>query len=105
LRYTAELAIQAEKQARLIDYSLSFIGYFLCSSFSELDSDCLSRHTGNNCHFSYSPASFGIFAAHKMSAAAAFSVDFTGSSNFNSFAQTLMGFLFWHLIDSLNIQS
>ncbi len=46
------------------------------------------------------PAPFGIFAAHKMTAADAMSEDFTGSSDFDSFAQTLMGFLFWHLIGS-----
>jgi hypothetical protein len=39
-----------------------------------------------------------------MTATAATSADFTGSSDFDSFAQTLVGFLFWHLIDSLNIK-
>jgi hypothetical protein len=39
-----------------------------------------------------------------MTAAAATSADFTGSSDFDSFAQTLVGLLFWHLIDSLNIK-
>jgi len=51
------------------------------------------------------PAPFGIFAAHKMATTAATSADFTGSSNFDSFAQTLVGFLFWHLIDSLNLEA
>ena len=46
------------------------------------------------------PSPFGVFAAHKMTAAAATSSDFTGSGDFDSFAQTLMGFLFWHLIGS-----
>jgi hypothetical protein len=68
--------------------------------FTELDSDCSGCFTGNNCRTFYSPAPFGVFAAHKMTAAAAMSPDFTGSSDFYSFTQTLMGFLFWHLIDS-----
>jgi hypothetical protein len=104
LRYIAELATQAEKQACLIDYSLFSIDYFLCPSFGELDSDCIRRLAGNNCLTFYSPAPFGIFAAQKMTAAAATSADFTGSSDFDSFAQTLVGFLFWHLIDPLNIK-
>jgi hypothetical protein len=40
-----------------------------------------------------------------MTATAAPSADFTGSGDFDSFAQTLMSFLFWHLIDSLNIRA
>jgi hypothetical protein len=62
------------------------------------------RFTGNGCRTFYSSAPFGIFAAHKMTAAAATSKDFTGSSDFDSLFQTLMGFLFWHLTDSLNIK-
>jgi hypothetical protein len=100
LRHIAELATQAEKQACLIDYSLSSIDYFLCPSFGEMDSDCSGCLTSNSCRTSYSPAPFGIFAAQKVTAAAATSEDFTGSSDFDSFTQTLMGFLFWHLIDS-----
>jgi hypothetical protein len=100
LRYIAELATQAEKQACLIDYSLSSIDYFLYLSLTELDSDCSSCSTGNSCRTFYSPAPFGVFAAHKVTAAAATSEDFTRSSDFDSFAQTLVGFLFWHLIDS-----
>jgi hypothetical protein len=105
LRYITELATQAEKQACLIDYSLSSIDYFLCPSFSELDSDCSGCSTGDNCRTFYPPAPFGVFAAHKMTAAAATSADFTGSSDFDPFAQTLVGFLFRHLIASLNIKA
>jgi hypothetical protein len=49
LRYITELATQAEKQACLIDYSLSSIDYFLCLSFGEMDSDFSSCPTGNSC--------------------------------------------------------
>jgi hypothetical protein len=71
---------------------------------TELDSDCSGCSTGNNCRTFYSPAPLGVFTTHKMTAAATTSADFTGSSNFDSFAQTLVGLLFWHLIGSLNIK-
>jgi len=69
--------------------------------FTELYPDCSRCPAGDHCRTFYSPAPFGVLTAHKMAAAAAFSVDFTGSSDFNSFTQTLVGFLFWHLIGSL----
>jgi hypothetical protein len=69
-----------------------------------MDFNCSSYRTGRSCRTSYSSAPFGTFAAHKMTATAASSADFTGSSDFDSFAQTLMGFPFRHLIDSLNIK-
>jgi hypothetical protein len=99
-----DLQVPAEKQACLIDYSLPSIDYFLYPSLSKLDSDCSGRFTGNSCRTFYMPSPFGVFAAQKMTAADAMSEDFTGSGNFDSFAQTLMGFLFWHLIGSLNIK-
>jgi hypothetical protein len=92
-----DLQVPAEKQACLIDYSLLSIDYSLYPSFSKLDSDCSGRLTGNSCRTFYMPPPFGVFAAHKMTAADAMSEDFTGSGNFDSFFQTLMGFLFWHL--------
>jgi hypothetical protein len=64
-------------------YQLSLKNFQL---FAELDFDCFSRRAGNNCRTSYSPSPLGIFAAHKMAATAAFSADFTGSSNFDSLA-------------------
>jgi hypothetical protein len=74
------------------------------SFFTEMDFNCFSYRAGRSCRTSYSSAPFGTFAAHKMTATAASSADFTGSSNFDSFAQTLVGFPFRHLIDSLNIK-
>jgi hypothetical protein len=71
------------------------------SLFAELYPDCSSRSAGDNCRTFYPPAPFGVLTAHKMAAAAASPVDFTGSGDFNSFFQTLVGFLFWHLISSL----
>jgi hypothetical protein len=82
-------------------YQLSLKNFRL---FTKLDSDCSGCFTGNNCRTFYSSAPLSIFAAHKMTTAAATSPDFTGSSDFDSFSQTLVGFLLWHLIDSLNIK-
>jgi hypothetical protein len=85
--------------------SVSSIDYFSRPSFTELDSDCSGCSAGNNSRTFYSPAPFGAFTAHKMTAAAAMPPDFTGSGDLDSFAQPLVGFLFWHLICSLNIKA
>ena len=45
---------------------------------------------------------FGVFATHKMATAGFFMLYFARGSNFNSFFQPFMGFLFRHLINPLN---
>lgn len=84
--------------------SLSTIYYRLKNCLLiESDPGCFSQRTGYSSRTSYSPSAFGIFAAHKMPATTAFVPDFAGSSNFESFAQALMAFLFRHLINSFKI--
>jgi len=72
--------------------------------FTKPDFDCFSCRTGYNSRTSHPPSILGIFTAHKMTATASLPPDLTSSGDFDSFAQTFVGFLFRHLIDSLNIK-
>jgi len=42
-------------------------------------------------------AAFCVFAAHKVAAERALSADFAPGGHFNTFAQALVGLLFWHI--------
>jgi hypothetical protein len=95
------LGTQAEKQARSTDYFLSIICLFSRYLLTEFNSGCFSHST---CHISraaHSSATFGIFTAHKMTATGTLVTDLACSGNLDSFAQSLMGFLFRHLVKSL----
>jgi len=65
--------------------------------------DCFSRCTGYNSWASYSPSTLGVLGAHKVAATRALVPDLAGSGNFDSFAQPLVGLLFWHLANSFKI--
>ena len=69
--------------------------------FAECDPGRLGRCAGHCGRTADAPSAFGVFAAHKMASAGAFSLDLARSGNLDSFAQTLVGLLFRHLITFL----
>jgi len=76
-----------------IVYKLFEVKFLLAESDFGYFSHCLVHNRGA-CD---SSASFGVFGAHKMSAAGLFVLDLAGGGDFNSFTQPLMAFLFRHL--------
>ena len=79
---------------RLTEFDLSRLGV-------------ITNHSRRTCDLS---SAFGVFTAHKMATTASSVDDLAGGAYFNSFAQPFVGFLFWHLSNSLksvsvNLQS
>ena len=92
--------MRAEKQADFIDYCLLNIhSLFL---FAEFNLGRIGHFTGHNIRAADAPSALCVFTAHQMPAAGSFASDLAGSSNLDSFAQSLMALLFRHLTISLN---
>ena len=68
---------------------------------AEFDFGRTSHFTGYNIRAADASSSFCVFAAHQMPATGSMPLNFAGSGNFNSFAQSFMTLLFRHLTISL----
>jgi hypothetical protein len=71
--------------------------------FTEFNSGRLGRSAGYDGRTAYASPAFGVLTAHQMPATGAFSLYLTGCGHFHSFTQTLVGFLFRHLLISLKM--
>lgn len=92
--------MRAEKQAYFIDYFLLKI--FSLYLFAEFNPGCMGHFIGHNSRTANAPSAFSVFTAHQMPAAGAMALYLAVSGNLDSFAQSLMAFLFRHLNISLN---
>jgi hypothetical protein len=65
--------------------------------FTKMSLCGFGHRAGYNFGTADSSATFCVFAAHKVAAERALSADFAPGGHFNSFAQALVGLLFWHI--------
>lgn len=68
--------------------------------FVEFCPDYFVGRTGHEGRITNPSSSFGIFSAHKVASKGSFAFELAGSCYFDSFFQTLMGFLFRHITNS-----
>lgn len=77
--------------------------HFQKSSFAELFLGCLGGGAGHDSRSTYPPSPFGVLAAHKMTGTGPLASYLAGPGDLDPFAQTLVSFLFRHLVNSFKI--